>query len=66
MSARPGHRQYLGGTGCFRSSAPRLPSRYTMPVAPCFVCRDQQAEMLPKIIAEQHRAKLARNREDCC
>lgn len=66
MTARPGHRQYLGGTGCFRSSGPRQASLHVMPVAPCFVLHDQQPEMLPKIIAERHRAKLARNREDCC
>lgn len=65
-----GHRAYLFGSGCFRRAGPqqavagvavrhRCDSRH-------FIIRDHQAEMLPMIIAERHRAKLARNNEDIC
>lgn len=59
-----GHRSFVGGTGCFRRGRGEgvlLPS----PSSPIFHTRDRQAELVPQVIRERHRAKLARNGEDC-
>ena len=61
-----GHRTFMGGAGCFRSVAPPMPRLSLVPSVPRFVICDRQAEMLPVIIMEKHRAKLARNGEDIC